>query len=155
MPPSAYTPRLRHAMFRLNWPETELLFGQYWAFDNEFAPETAQDGGFQFHGQPTHRLPQIRLTQKFAGAWTVAGMIGKPTDPTTGATGDATFEPSLLAALATRPGERARTAETPQFQAKLAYEADLWGKAAFYGRPRGFVAQVMGGWQRTRYQARQ
>ncbi|MFZ0052084.1 MAG: hypothetical protein WAK96_09925, partial [Desulfobaccales bacterium] len=28
----AYTPRLRHAMFRLNWPgDTELIFGQYWS----------------------------------------------------------------------------------------------------------------------------
>ncbi len=54
-------------MFRLNWPETELLFGQYWAFDNEYAPETAQDAGLNFHGTSTHRLAQIRLTQKFAG----------------------------------------------------------------------------------------
>ncbi len=33
----------------------------------------------------------------------------------------------------------------------MAYEADLWGKAPFYGRPRGFVAQLSGAWQRTRY----
>ncbi len=43
------------------------------------------------------------------------------------------------------------SSETPQLQGKLAYEADLWGKAPFYGRPRGFVAQVTGAWQRTRY----
>ena len=44
------------------------------------------------------------------------------------------------------------SSETPQLQGKLAYEGDLWGKAPFYGRPRGFVAQLTGGWQRTRYQ---
>ena len=48
------------------------------------------------------------------------------------------------------PGQ---SSETPQLQGKLAYEHDLYGKAAFYGRPRGFVAQVNGGWQRTRYRA--
>ena len=43
--------------------------------------------------------------------------------------------------------------ETPQLQGKLAYEQDLWGKAPFYGRPRGFTAQLTGGWQRTRYRS--
>ena len=38
---NSITPRLRHAMFRLNWPETELMFGQYWGMFSEFAPETA------------------------------------------------------------------------------------------------------------------
>ena len=38
-----------------------------------------------------------------------------------------------------------------QLQGKLAYENDLYGKAAFYGRPRGFVAQVTSGWQRIRF----
>ena len=28
---NTYTPRLRHAMFRFNWPTSELLFGQYWS----------------------------------------------------------------------------------------------------------------------------
>ena len=46
-----------------------------------------------------------------------------------------------------------RSSETPQLQGKLAYEQDLWGKAPFYGRPRGFTAQVTAGWQRTRYPA--
>ncbi len=140
----AFTPRLRHAMFRLNWPETELLFGQYWSFMNEFAPESAQDGGFQFHGQPTHRLPQIRLTQKFLGDWTVAGMVAKPTDPALA--NDAVFDASTL-------GVAGQSSETPQLEGKIGYEKDLWGKAPFYGRPRGFVAQIEGGWQRTRYQS--
>ena len=49
--------------------------------------------------------------------------------------------------------EQGRSSETPQLQGKLAYEKDLYGKAAFYGRPRGFVAQLNAGWQRTRYHA--
>ena len=48
-------------------------------------------------------------------------------------------------------GLEGTASETPQLQGKLAYEQDLWGKAPFYGRPRGFVAQVAAGWQRTRY----
>ena len=75
LPNSPYTPRLRHAMFRLNWPETELMFGQYWGMFSEFAPECTGDATFLFHGWTFQRVPQIRLTQKFAGGWTVAGAI--------------------------------------------------------------------------------
>ena len=35
---NSYAPRLRHAMFRLNWPETELMFGQYWTMFCEYCP---------------------------------------------------------------------------------------------------------------------
>ncbi len=84
-----YTPRLRHAMFRLNWPETELMFGQYWGMFSEYAPEVTGDSQFSFHGFVNQRTPQIRLTQKFAGDWTVAGAICKPYDPDTAT--DATF----------------------------------------------------------------
>ncbi len=39
---NSYTPRLRHAMFRLNWPETELMFGQYWGMFSEYGPEASR-----------------------------------------------------------------------------------------------------------------
>src|SRR5271157_4952631 len=68
---ASYTPRLRHAMFRLNWPETELMFGQYWGMFSEFSPECSGDAAFMYHGWSFQRTPQIRLTQKFAGNWTV------------------------------------------------------------------------------------
>ena len=64
---NSYTPRLRHAMFRFNWPTSELLFGQYWSMFCEWYAETAEDGPFQMTGTPTARLAQIRFTQKFAG----------------------------------------------------------------------------------------
>jgi hypothetical protein len=94
------------------------------------------------------------LTQKFLGNWTIAGAIVKPYDPDTAV--DPTF-----AGLTVSPGQvqagstglEGQASETPQLQGKLAYEKDLWGKAAFYGRPRAFTAQVTGGWQRTRYRA--
>ncbi len=57
------------------------MFGQYWGMFSEFAPETGGDADFAFHGWALQRLPQIRLTQKFAGNWTVAGAICKPYDP--------------------------------------------------------------------------
>jgi len=147
----SYVFRLRHAMFKLNWPDTELLFGQYWGYFSEYYPEVTGEADFQWHGWANQRVPQIRLTQKFAGDWTVSGMIAQPFDPNgvdvnfTGATVAGSTGNQLTSGL------EGRSAETPQLQAKLAYEADLWGKAPFYGRPRGFVAQVNGGWQRTRY----
>jgi len=130
-----YVPRMRHCMFRLNWPETELLFGQYWSMFCEYYPDVVQDGPFQGTGCPTARLPQIRLTQKFLTDWTVAGLIG-----------DA--NPAGTQENAYSLAQAGYDAECPQVQAKLMYEKDLWGKAAFFGRPRGFTAQLTGGWQR-------
>jgi len=130
-----YVPRLRHVMFRLNWPETELLFGQYWSMFCEYYPDTIQDGPMQGTGCPTARLPQIRLTQKFLSDWTVAGLIG-----------DA--NPAGQQENAYSLTNAGYDAECPQVQGKLMYEKDLWGKAAFFGRPRGFTAQITGGWQR-------
>jgi hypothetical protein len=40
----------------------------------------------------------------------------------------------------------------PQFQAEVAYEKDLWGKAAFRGRPRPFVVNVGAGITNINYQ---
>jgi hypothetical protein len=107
----------------------------------EYYPESVQDGPFMFHGTPTARLAQVRVTQKFLGSWTVAGLIGVGTDTTDGDVTDALGAASL----------NAQSSETPQLQGKIAFEQDLWGKAPFYGKPRGFVAQVVAGWQRTRY----
>jgi len=152
---SSYAPRLRHAMFRLNWPETELMFGQYWGMFSEFAPENPGDADFANHGWSLNRVPQIRLTQKFAGNWTVAAAICKPYDPSTA---DVNFSNPVVSGgqFQYQPGGNlwpGQSSETPQLQAKLSYEGDLWGKAPYYGRPRGFVAQLTGGWQRTRYQS--
>ena len=64
---NSYMPRLRHAMFRFNWPTTELLFGQYWSM---FCEWYAESGGRRSlaGGRYAHRpLAQIRLTQKFLG----------------------------------------------------------------------------------------
>ncbi|MFZ5447645.1 MAG: hypothetical protein ACOZFS_03285 [Thermodesulfobacteriota bacterium] len=133
---NAYVPRLRHAMFRFNWPTTELLLGQYWSMFCEWYPEMVEDGPMQVTGAPTARMAQVRVTQKFAGAWTVAGLIGQPNN-TVG--GQAFF-------TSANSGENA---EAPQIQAKLEFAQDLWGKAAFYGRPTPFTAKVTAGWQRN------
>ncbi|MCX5889302.1 MAG: hypothetical protein NTY36_07600 [Deltaproteobacteria bacterium] len=159
---SSYALRLRHAMFRLNWPETELMFGQYWGMFSEFVPEATGDADMMYHGWTFQRTPQIRLTQKFAGAWTIAGAICKPYDPNTA--NDALFDGQTLLAPGGPPvgvagvqsasvGLPGQSSETPQLQGKLAFEQDLYGKAAFWGRPRGFVAQLNAGWQRNRYRA--
>jgi hypothetical protein len=135
-----YKPRLRHAMFRFNWPDTELLFGQYWSFFCEMYPESVQDGPFQGHGMPTARLPQIRVTQKFGDGWSVAGLVGEPNNVVGG--GPTYSIPNS--------GE---AAETPQVQGQLKYAKDLWGKAAFYGAPKPFTASIQGGWQRASLRA--
>ena len=42
-----------------------------------------------------------------------------------------------------------QSAETPQLQGKISYAHDFWGKAAYYGKPTPFTAQVVAGWQRN------
>jgi hypothetical protein len=137
-----YIPRLRHAMFRFNWPTTELLLGQYFSMFCEFYNESVQDGPLQGHGMPTARLAQIRVSQQFLDGFTIAALIGEPTGSGTlnGIAGGNYNQPN-----------NGENAETPQVQAKLMYQKDLWGKAAYYGAPMPFTARVIGGWQRNVY----
>jgi hypothetical protein len=138
----SYTPGLRHAMFRLNWPETELLFGQYWSMLCEWWPEVAESGPFQDTGIPTARLAQIRVSQKFAGAWLASLLVGEAN----GVKGNRIFSTDSIV-RSDRQG--AESGEMPQIQAKIQYAQDLWGKAAYYGKPTPFTVQVVGGVQRN------
>jgi hypothetical protein len=134
---SSYVPRLRHAMFRFNWPTSELLFGQYWSMFCEWYAESAEDGPLMLTGTPTARLAQIRFTQQFLSDWTVAGLIGNPNNTAlSGATYGAVYN-------------NGQYAETPQVQGKISYAHDWWGKAAYYGKPTPFTAQIVAGWQRN------
>jgi hypothetical protein len=57
--------RLRHAWAKLDWPKTQLAFGQYWhpLFVPECFPGVIDfNTGMPF--QPFNRSPQVRLTQK-------------------------------------------------------------------------------------------
>ncbi len=57
--------RLRHAWAKLDWPKTQLAFGQYWhpMFVTECYPGVIDfNTGMPF--QPFNRSPQVRLTQK-------------------------------------------------------------------------------------------
>ncbi|MBE0654401.1 MAG: hypothetical protein IH594_11420 [Bacteroidales bacterium] len=72
--------RLRHAFFKLNWTNTELLMGQYWhmMFITASFPGTVSfntGAPFQFFS----RNPQIRITRKF-GNLAVAGMAASQRD---------------------------------------------------------------------------
>ena len=141
-PPSAsnsFAPRMRHAMFRLNWPGTELILGQYWSMFTEWFPEVAELGPFQGTGTIISRLPQVRLSQTFLSDWTVAALVGRPS-------------PASLPTIATQPygiGGNGEAAEMPQIQGKIRYQHDWWGKAPYYGKPIPFTAQVTAGWQRN------
>jgi len=138
----SYTPRLRHAMFRFNWPTSELLLGQYFSMFCEWYAESAEDGPLQMTGTPTARLAQIRFTQKFLGDWTVAGLVGDPNqallNDNSGTTGP--YNGTI---------NNGQSAETPQLQGKVQYQHDWWGKAAYYGKPIPFTAQIVAGWQRN------
>jgi hypothetical protein len=136
---SGYTPMMRHAMFRLNWPETELLLGQTWSMLSEWFPEVGENGPFQGTGTFIGRPAQVRLTQKFLKDWTAAALI-------CAASG------ASLPTLATFPyggSNSGSAAESPQVQAKIAYQHDWWGKAAFFGKPLPLTVQVTAGWQRN------
>jgi len=57
--------RLRHAWAKLDWPKTQLAFGQYWhpMFVTDCYPGVIDfNTGMPF--QPFNRSPQVRLTQK-------------------------------------------------------------------------------------------
>jgi hypothetical protein len=154
---NSYIPRMRHAWFRMDWPGGwSLLMGQYWGMFCNFYPETIQDGPFQFHGQATQRIPQIRLSYK-TGPWTFSGLVGKNYDPSgdnvLGLYANNTLIGSQAGAVnvggAALTGQRSNF---PQFGGQVQYEKDLWGKAGSGGRPRGFVANVSAGITRINYQ---
>jgi hypothetical protein len=134
----SYTPRLRHAMFRFNWPTSELLFGQYWSMFCEYYAESAEDGPLQMTGTPTARNAQVRFTQKFSD-FTLAASISDPNQATL-STVATTYNANINSGQST---------ETPQVQAKVSYAHDFWGKAAYYGKPTPFTIQFVGGWQRN------
>jgi hypothetical protein len=137
---NSYTPRLRHAMFRFNWPTSELLFGQYWSMFCEWYPELVEDGPFQLTGTPTARLPQIRFTQKFLGDWTVAALFGASNQSSLPSGANGPYNVVI---------NNGQSAESPQVQGKVTYAHDLWGKAAYYGVPIPFTASFVAGWQRS------
>lgn len=106
--------RLRHAIIKLNWSNTELLFGQTWhpLFVQSCFPSTVSfNTGAPF--QPFSRNPQLRLTHKM---------------------GDFKF---LVAAIAQRdfasPGGSSllRNSALPNFNAQVHYEKDFSDNTGF------------------------
>jgi hypothetical protein len=132
-----YFARVRHAMFRLDWPETELLMGQYWGLFDNYIPDSAQDGPMIPMTTALDRIPQIRLTQKFARDWSVAGLIALP------------ISASLDSGIPYGTANNGSATETPQIQGMIKYSHDWWGKAAYFGHPKPFTASVSAGWQRN------
>ena len=141
---------LRHAFFRLNWPTTELLMGQYWSLLTEEIPETANFGAVTTAGQPFERVPQIRLTQKFCDL-TASVAITEPVSGIWGLSLDSSQSSGFTGAANNVYG--GESSETPKFEGRVKWEADLWGKAAFWGVPRPFSVRLAAAWQRTRFRA--
>jgi hypothetical protein len=145
---------LRHAFFRLDWPETELLMGHYWSLLTEEIPEVGSQGtAAVLGGNPYFREPQIRLSQKFKDVLTVSLALSEPMNGTSGTTlVPDQFTPGSLTAGVANPftGE---SSETPRVTGRLLYSDDLWGKAPYFGAPRGFTARLASSWQRSRFRA--
>ena len=144
------TPRLRHAIFRFDWPGGwQLMMGQYWGLTQNFWPDTVQHGPLLAHGMPLQRVPQVRVSYS-PGPWTFTAMACAPEDSADNAVGPVqnVFGTFWLPGTGALPGQRATI---PQLQASVQYEKDLWGKAAFFGKPRGFAANVVACVQRSKY----
>jgi hypothetical protein len=162
-PPGTVTnsalPRLRHAWFRMDWPGGfQVLMGQYWGVFCSFWPDTVNSGPLFGHGMATQRLPQVRVSKK-TGPWLFTGFVGLSNDeiqnPTFGLGSFSVGGPPQLPGTAGFLGGRqaliGERAIMPQFGGQITFEKDLYGKAAFFSRPRGFVASVSAGVQRTKY----
>jgi len=129
--------RLRHAMFKITWPEREVLFGQYWSVNSEMIPDVADSGAFCLFGATQFRLAQVRYTQKFGEYFDASVEVGSGQNGRWGLNLNSAYP---------LEGE---TSESPMVEAKLRYEQDLYGKAGWYGKPRGFYVGLGGGWFRT------
>ena len=133
--------RLRHAMFKINWPDKELLFGQYWDIMSELIPDVADSGAYCLYGATQLRVPQIRYTQMFTDSFNGSIEISEPSNGRWGLNANS-FDPL--------EGE---TSEVPCISGKLRFEQDLYGKGAWYGKPRGFYVGLGGSYLRTYNQA--
>ncbi len=128
-------------MFKITWPDKELLFGQYWSVMSELIPDVADSGAYCLYGSTQLRLPQVRYTQKFTDFFDGSIEIASPQNGRWGLNVNS-FDPL--------EGE---TSETPMIEGKLRYEQDLYGKGAWYGKPRGFYVGLGGAYLRTYNQA--
>jgi len=151
-------PRLRHAWFRFDWPGGwQVLMGQYWGVFCNYWPDTVQSGPLFGHGMSTQRLPQIRVTYA-TGPWTFAALAGAPNDAIDNGFGGLNIFNVVTQEFEAFPGQGAfpgMRSTMPQFGVQATYEKDLWGKAAFFSRPRAFSANVSFAIQRLRYDAGQ
>jgi hypothetical protein len=138
---------LRHAFFRFNWPATELLMGTYWSMLTEEVPETVNFGAATTAGFPFIREPQIRLSQTFGlggGKLLASAALCQPMND-----GWGLFLNTNQGIVGNQyDGE---SSETPRVEGRVKYDIDLWGKAAFWGKPRPFSVRVGASWQRIRF----
>jgi hypothetical protein len=137
---------LRHAFFRLNWPETELMLGSYWSLITEEVPETANFGAVTTSGWPFLREPQIRLTQTAGiggGKLTASIAVSEPTNGLWGM--------AIAADQVANNQYPAESSEAPKVTGRVKYDIDLWGKGPYWGKPRPFSVRVAASWNRERF----
>jgi len=138
---------LRHAMFKINWTDTEVMLGQYWSLLTEEVPETANFGAVTTAGQPFLREPQIRVSQSFdlgGGKLTASLALSEATNGLWGLAINGTQ-------TANNNPYTGESSEAPKITGRFKYDIDLWGKAAFWGRPRPFSVRAGGAYWRERF----
>lgn len=141
---------LRHAYIKLDWPRTQLGFGQYWhpLYNPECAPsQLGFSGGMPF--VPFNRSPQIRLTQKLSNqlSLVLAAVTERDYESVIPANtgGTATFLPAGTAAGVTSP-DGLRNSVMPDLNAQLIYKSNavLVGAALDYKSLRPALAVSTG-----------
>jgi hypothetical protein len=125
---------LRHAFIKLDWPRTQLGFGQYWhpLYNPECAPgQLGFSGGMPF--VPFNRSPQIRLTQKLNKQFSfiLAAVTERDFQSVIPAT---TSGVAGFTATGVNSSDGMRNAVVPDLNAQLLYKSDavLVGAALDY-----------------------
>jgi hypothetical protein len=102
--------------------------------NSEMIPDVADSGAFCYYGATQFRIPQVRFTQKFAEYFDASLEVGSPQNGRWGINTNSAWS---------NEGE---FSEAPMVEGKVRYEQDLYGKAGWYGKPRGFYVGVGAGW---------
>ena len=121
--------RLRHAYIKMNWTNTELLFGQYWIpmFVTGCFPGTVSfNTGVPI--QPFGRNPQIRLTQKL-GVFKFIAVASSQRDYTSRGVSGVT-------------GEYMRNSMLPELSAQIHFAKDKTLLAGIGGSYKQIVPQI-------------
>jgi len=137
---------LRHAYIKLDWPRTQLGFGQFWhpLYNPEVAPsQLGFSGGMPF--VPYNRSPQIRLTQKLSNQFNLILAAVTERDYESVIPANTAGLATFTAAGVTSP-DGMRNSVVPDLNVQLIYKSNavLFGAALDYKSLRPALAVTTG-----------